>query len=132
MLREYDGRVKLVFKDLPLPMHTLARPAHAAARCAGAAGKYWAYHDALFEAQPAFQRDNLIRYAVEVGLDRDAFVQCLDGRRFESAVEADVAEARAMGVSGTPTFFINGVRLVGAQPIEAFRAAIDDALARAR
>ena len=68
MLQEYDGRVRLVFKDRPLAMHTLARAAHEAARCAGAAGKYWAYHDRLFAAQPAFRRSDLLTYAAELGL----------------------------------------------------------------
>ena len=66
--------MRLVFKDFPLPSHKLARPAHEAARCAGALGQYWPYHDRLFAAQPDFERDDLVRYAVEVGLPRDAFV----------------------------------------------------------
>ena len=132
ILREYDGRVKLVFKDLPLPSHPLARPAHEAARCAGVAGQYWAYHDVLFASQPAFERDQLIQYAADVGVDRDAFVRCLDERPFAGAIEADIEQARALGVSGTPTFLINGYTLVGAQPVERFRTAIEDALARKR
>jgi protein-disulfide isomerase len=111
-MKEYDGRVRLVFKDLPLPSHALARPAHEAARCAGALGRYWPYHDKLFAAQPAFERADLVRYA--------------------SAIEADVAQARSLGIRSTPTFFINGRPVVGAQPIETFRAAIDDALGAAR
>jgi protein-disulfide isomerase len=120
--------VRLVFKDFPLASHALARPAHEAARCAGALGHYWAYHDRLFAAQPAFERDNLIRYAAEVGLAREPFVQCLDQRRFESAVEADLAQGRGLGVRSTPTFLINGQPIVGAQPIETFRTVIDHAL----
>ena len=124
--------MRLVFKDLPLPSHALARPTHEAARCAGSLGRYWPYHDRLFAAQPAFERDDLIRYAVELGLDRAAFTRCVDERRFASAVEADVAQARGLGVRSTPTFLINGRPLVGAHPVEAFRSAIDDALAAAR
>jgi protein-disulfide isomerase len=131
-MKEYDGRVRLVFRDLPLPSHPLARPAHEAARCAGALGRYWPYHDRLFAAQPAFERDDLVRYAVEVGLSREAFERCIDQRRFASVVEADVAQARALGVRSTPTFFINGRPLVGAQPIETFRTVIDEALRAAR
>ena len=127
-MREFDGRVRLVFKDFPLPMHDLAQPAHEAARCAGALGRYWAYHDRLFAAQPDFEREELIGYAADVGLSREAFTRCLDERRFAKAVEADIAEGRALGVRGTPTFLINGQALVGAQPAEAFRAAIRDAL----
>lgn len=131
-MKEYDGRVRLVFKDLPLPSHALARPAHEAARCAAALGRYWPYHDRLFARQPAFERDDLIRYATELGLPTDAFTRCLDTRRFASAVEADVAQARSLGVRSTPTFFINGRPLVGAQPVESFRAAVEDALRAAR
>ena len=131
-MKDYDGRVRVVFRDLPLASHALARPAHEAARCAGALGRYWPYHDRLFAAQPAFERDDLVRYAVEVGLPREAFERCVDQRRFASAVEADVVQARALGVRSTPTFFINGRPLVGAQPIETFRTVIDDALRAAR
>ena len=127
-MKEYDGRVRLVFKDRPLPFHTLAPAAHEAARCAGESGRFWAYHDRLFNEQPAFQRDHLVRYAVDLGVDSTAFTRCLDERRFKAAVEADVAQARALGITGTPTFLINGRPLVGAQPVEAFRHVIDEAL----
>lgn len=120
--------MRLVFKDLPLPFHDRARPAHEAARCAAEAGKFWPYHDRLFAEQPSFERDDLIAYAVEVGLDRAAFVRCLDERRFAAAVEADVAQARALGITGTPTFLVNGRTLIGAHPIETFRSVIDEAL----
>jgi protein-disulfide isomerase len=123
--------VRLVFKDLPLPSHALARPAHEAARCAGALGRYWPYHDRLFANQPDFERADLLRYAGEVGLPRAAFEKCLEERRFAAAVEADVAQARALGVRSTPTFLINGRPLIGAHPVESFRSAIDEAL-RAR
>jgi protein-disulfide isomerase len=122
--------VRLVFKDFPLPSHTLAMPAHEAARCAGAQDRYWPYHDRLFEHQPEFQREQLIGYAAGLGLDRDRFTRCLDEHAQRPAVEASVAEARALGVTGTPTFFVNGLKLVGAQPVEAFRAAINEALSR--
>jgi protein-disulfide isomerase len=124
--------VRLVFKDLPLPSHPLARPAHEAARCAGAFGRYWPYHDRLFAGQPAFERDDLVRYAVEIGLAREPFTRCVEERRFASAVEADVAQARALGIRSTPTFLINGRPLVGAHPPENFRGVIDEALRAVR
>lgn len=117
-----------MFKDFLLPFHAGARPAAEAARCAGTAGLFWEYHDLLFLAQPAFARENLIGYAGRLGIDRDAFTACLDSGRFRQAVEADVAHGRAIGVTGTPTFFINGRRLVGSQPLEAFREAVEEAL----
>ena len=127
-MKEYEGRVRLVVKDMPLDFHDLARPAHEAARCAAEAGKFWPYHDRLFEEQPAFERADLVRYAVDLGLDWAGFVRCLDERRFAAVVEADVAQARALNINGTPTFLINGRPVVGAQPIETFRSVIDDAL----
>jgi len=109
-------------------MHSLARPAHEAARCAGANGKYWPYHDRLFEKQPAFRRDDLVAYAAELGLNRDAFAQCLDQRRFAADVDRDVAEAQALGVNSTPAFLINGRPVVGALPVDEFRSIVEDAL----
>lgn len=124
--------MRLVFKDLPLPSHPAARPAHEAARCAGASGRYWPYHDRLFAAQSEFSRDDLVRHAVEVELEREPFERCLDARRHAAAVDADIEQARALGVSGTPTFFVNGIPLVGAHPVETFREVIEEALARRR
>ncbi len=132
MLAEYRDRVNLLYKDMPLRSHPLAHQAHEAARCAGAAGKYWPYHDRLFDAQPAFERLDLLAYAEELGLDRAAFAACVDSHRFAAAVDADVAEARTLRVSGTPTFFIDGRALSGVLPLEVFRSAIEDALRNAR
>jgi protein-disulfide isomerase len=120
--------VRLVFKDRPLAMHTLAKPAHEAARCAGAVGKYWPYHDRLFERQPAFRRADLVQYAAELGLDRDEFARCLDQRRFAADVERDVAQAQALGITSTPAFLVNGRPVVGAISVEEFRAIVEDAL----
>ncbi len=128
ILAEFPGKVRLVFKDFPLEFHAGARPAAEAARCAAQSERYWEYHDLLFLAQPEFSREDLIRYAARLGLNREAFTACLDSGRFRKDVNADVAEGAALGVRGTPTFFINGRRLVGAHPIETFREAVQDAL----
>jgi protein-disulfide isomerase len=128
ILKEYPGQVRLVFKDFPLDSHALARPAHEAARCAGEAGKYWEYHDRLFEAQPAFAGDDLLRYAAELRIPGEAFAQCLESGRFKPLVDADVLEGRRVGIRGTPTFFINGQPLVGAAPYEAFKQLIEERL----
>lgn len=131
MLQEFTGKVRLVHKDFPLPSHAGALPAAEAARCAGAQGVFWEYHDLLYLSVPAFSRDDLVRYAGRLNLDRDAFTTCIDTQKLRKDVEADVAEGRSIGVRGTPTFLINGTRLVGAQPIEAFREAILEALKEA-
>lgn len=130
-MAEYPGKVRLVFKDFPLDFHPQARAAAEAARCAGVAGRFWEYHDLLFVAQPMFSRDDLLTYARRLDLDPAGFAACLDDGRFRAAVDRDLEEGRALGVRGTPTFFINGQRLVGAQPLEAFRDAVDRALREA-
>jgi protein-disulfide isomerase len=128
ILREYATEVRLVFKDMPLRIHPQARSAHEAARCAGAEGRYWPYHDRLFAEQPRFERADLIRYAEELGLDAERFTRCLDERRHADSVDADLAQARALGITATPTFLINDRVLVGAHPIETFRAVITETL----
>ena len=128
MLQEFKGKVRLVHKDFPLPSHAGALPAAEAARCAGAQGVFWEYHDLLYLSVPDFSRDDLISYAGRLNLDRNAFTTCIDAGQFRKQVEADVAEGRAIGVRGTPTFVVNGTPLVGAQPIEAFREAVREAL----
>jgi protein-disulfide isomerase len=133
LLTEYRGQIRLAYKDFPLARHAGAAPAALAARCAGAQGAYWEYHDLLFLAQPAFSRDDLVGYAARLRLDTQAFAACLDSGRFRAAVEADMTEGRAAGVRGTPTFFINDRMLGegGLYPIETFREAIESVL-RAR
>lgn len=128
MLQEFKGKVRVVHKDFPLRSHAGALPAAEAARCAGSQGVFWEYHDLLYLSVPDFSRDDLIRYAGRLNLDRDAFTTCIDTRRLRKEVEGDVAEGRAIGIRGTPTFVVNGTLLVGAQPIEAFREAIRKAL----
>ena len=128
MLAEFPGKVRLVFKDFPLRFHPGAEPAAMAARCAAEHGRYWEYHDLLFVAQPAFARSDLILYAARLGLPRDTFAACLDAGRYRAAVRKDVEEGRAAGVTGTPTFFVNGLSLRGIQSFDAFREAVQDAL----
>ncbi|HYB42565.1 MAG TPA: thioredoxin domain-containing protein, partial [Candidatus Methylomirabilis sp.] len=105
-----------------------AEPAAIAARCAKESGRYWEYHDLLFVAQPAFTRADLVLYAKRLGLPQEAFAACLDSGRYRDAVKADAREGRAAGVTATPTFFVNGRKIVGAQPIEVFRQAVLEAL----
>src|SRR5256712_4864072 len=109
-------------------MHTLARPAHEAARCAGAVGKYWPYHDRLFEGQPAFRRSDLLRYAAEVGLDRDEFTRCLDERRFAPDVERDIAQAHALRINSTASFLVYDQLVVCGTTTQAFQLIIQAAL----
>ncbi len=97
---------------------------------ANAQGKFWQMHDKLFANQQALDRPSLEKYAQELGLNMDKFKAALDSGKFKSQIDSDKAEAQKAGASGTPTFFINGNRLVGAQPIDQFKTAIDSALAK--
>ena len=129
LLADYKDKVKLVFRDFPVPSsHPGAPKAHAAARCANAQGKFWEYHDLLFERSPQHAPADLKRYAEELKLDTKAFADCVDGARYDGDVAADMQEGDRLGVTGTPTFFINGVQLVGALPIEHFKRLIDKEL----
>jgi len=125
---EFPDTVRFVFKDFPLRSHPNALPAALAARCAGAQGRYWEYHDLLFVGQPDLARDHLVGYARRVGLDASAFIECLDSGRYRDAVLAEQREGREAGVRATPTFFINQRKIEGALPLEEFRAAIQQAL----
>jgi protein-disulfide isomerase len=132
VMKEFDGQVRLVHRDYPVPSHKGAFPAAEAARCAAAQGAFWEYHDLLYLAVPDFSRDDLVGYAGRLSLDREAFATCLDTHQFRKEIEADVREGRALKLPGTPSFLVNGRPLIGAQPIEAFREAIRDALKETR
>lgn len=124
--------MRLVLKDFPLASHPQARAAHEAARCAGALGRYWPYHDRLFANQSHFERDDLLDFAEDVGLERAPFARCVDEHRFAAAVETDLSQARAIGVRATPSFLVNGRPVAGNLSVEEFRRLIDEALKDAR
>lgn len=123
--KSYNGKVRWVFKHYPLDFHPDAPLAHRAALAAGEQGKFWEMHDAIFLNQKAIKRDDLIRTAGTLGLEMTRFLADLDSANYQKVMQRDMAEGTQVGIDGTPTFFINGHRLVGAQPIETFRAVID-------
>jgi len=132
------GKIKLVYRDFPLDnLHPNARPAHIAAECADEQGKFWEYHDILFENQGQWNRlssvdlsAQLNQYATSMELESASFDSCLSSKSMADEVNADYLQAAQYGASGTPTFFIGNekdgfIKLVGAQPYAAFQAAID-------
>jgi len=132
LLSRYDGKVRLVHKDLPLEsLHPQARQAAEAARCAYEQGKFWEYHDKLYANSPKASADDLKSYAKEVVLNGDSFDRCFVSRRYKAVVQQDLNEGARLGLTGTPTFFINGREISGNQPLEAFEAIIDEELSRA-
>jgi protein-disulfide isomerase len=129
LLREnYADQVRFVYRDFPI-LGESSLQAAIAAECAYAQGAFWEYHDVLFENQGNFSQPMLIRFAEELGLDVVQFTACQRDEATRDAVIADYAEAQRLGVTGTPTFFINGRRMVGAQPYEVFQRMIDEELA---
>jgi protein-disulfide isomerase len=124
----YGDRVRIVYLDLPLPIHPNAVRAAEAAQCAFAQDKFWDYHDRLFANQKALQPEHLKQYAVDLGLDTAKFNACLDQGSTSESVKRDMREAEAAGVSSTPYFFINGRVVSGARPFEVFKQLIDEEL----
>jgi protein-disulfide isomerase len=122
---EYKGKVRIAFKQLPLPFHDKAHLAAEAALAANEQGKFWQMHDKLFANQQALDRPNLEKYAEELGLNMAKFKAALDSGKFKAKVDADAKEGADVGATGTPTFFINGTKVVGAQPFETFKTTID-------
>jgi protein-disulfide isomerase len=129
-LREdYKGKIRLVYRDFPLfSIHSEAGPAALAANCAGEQGKYYEYHDLLFSSD-AFGAAVYEQYASQLGLNMTQFKQCITDKKFEEEVNADFQYASNLGINSTPTFFINGIPLVGAQPYDVFKQVIDQELA---
>ena len=126
----YPKDVKFVFRHRPLPMHPNAPLAHEASMAAHEQGKFFEYHDVLFANQRALDRASLERYAQQLGLDMAKFKAVLDSGKYADYVRKDSQDGSALGANGTPTFFVNGRQLVGAQPLDAFSAIIDEELAK--
>jgi len=128
LLARYGGPVKLVHRDVPIhPLHAKSL-AHEAARCADDQKRFWAYHDALYASTRKNTSEELKVHAEAIGLDVEAFDQCLIGGTRRALVQRDVDEGQRVGVKATPTFFINGRPLVGAQPLERFIQMVDEEL----
>ena len=122
------GKVKIIYRDFPLSFHKNAQKSAEASECADEQGKFWEYHNKLFENQNSLAVDNLKQYAKDLGLDAAKFNECLDSGRMANEVQKDLNDGLSYGVSGTPSFFINGVALVGAQPFAAFQQIIEQEL----
>ncbi len=130
-----EGKIRLIFKDYPLPFHEQADEAAVAASCAGQQDKYWQMHDKLFQTQTTWSGNTdpytvFKGYAKELGLNAGKFDKCIVDPAVAKEVQDDANEGSAAGVSGTPTFYVNGIQLVGAQPWTAFKQIIDQELSK--
>ena len=127
------GKVKLVFKNLPLPAdsppyHKNAQLAAEAGECAFEQNKFWEYKDKLFQDQQKLGKDDLKLSAKELGLDSQKFDDCLDSRKYEQEVKEDLAEAQKLGIGGTPSFVIGDILVDGAYPFSTFEKIIEEKL----
>ncbi|MEZ4666487.1 MAG: DsbA family protein [Anaerolineae bacterium] len=130
--KDYEGKIRFVYRDFPiLSLHPNAEISAEAADCANEQGKYWEYHDLLLSNQDKSFPADLTHFASQLNLNMTAFGECTSSRRYQQEVATDVQDGQSYGVTGTPTFFINGQPLVGAQPYAVFASAIDAELAKA-
>jgi protein-disulfide isomerase/rhodanese-related sulfurtransferase/uncharacterized membrane protein len=130
--KQYGDRVRFVFRQFPLPqMHQYAQKAAEASECAAQQGKFWEAVERFYKANGDLQESSLHRYAGEIGLDMAKFDQCLARGSVRSVIQRDTEDGRALGVRGTPTFFLGGQRIVGAPEMPKFKAYLNTALAAA-
>lgn len=134
VLKEYDGKILFVYKHLPLPIHSQAENAALAGSCANEQGKFQSYADNLFAKQDEWSKtagsQKFKDYAWRLGLDGRQFAVCLDTKKYQDKVNADMAEADSFAISGTPGTFVNGTFLPGAVGLEALKQAIDAELVK--
>lgn len=127
---EYPDQVRFVYRDFPLTsIHPNAEPAAMAANCAHEQDAFWEFHDKLFEQASGLSQEAYISYAEELDLDMDSFTECVESERYKAEVQGDMQYAVNLGIRSTPTFFLNGLPLVGAQPYEVFQEVIEKELA---
>ena len=128
LLSKYRGRVKLVYRDFPGPNHPQAQQAALAAQCAAEQGRFWDYHDALFAQKATATGWDFLGLAKKVGLRPEPFATCLKEGRYREEVAKDLQDGLKLGVTSTPTFFVNGRPLVGARPFSDFQALVEKVL----
>jgi protein-disulfide isomerase len=126
--KKYGNKVKIAFKHFPLPMHNDAGPASEASMCVNEQGKFWKYHDVLFENQSKLTPADLEAHAKTAGADVKKFKECFDSKKYADFVKQDLAYGEKLGIRSTPTFVINGQLLSGALPLEQFSEIIDEEL----
>ena len=129
LLNAYPGQIRFVYRHLPLTsIHPEAQPAAEAAMCANEQNAYWQFHDKLFSGR-SLGNDAYLEYAQQLGLDMPTFESCVTERKYQEQVTADSDFAVNLGARSTPTFFVNGLAIVGAQPLDVFKQVIDKELA---
>jgi protein-disulfide isomerase len=131
IMQAFPGKIHLVIKNYPYKYRDFARIAAEASLAAKDQGKYWEMHDILITRSPKLDRANLIAYAGELGLDVKKFTESIDNGKHDSEINRDIKLAESMDLYNTPTFYINGLQVVGERPFDYFKRIIDNELARA-
>ncbi len=126
--QKYGNDLRFVYKHFPLSFHPNAQPAAEASECAGEQGKFFEFHDLLFANQESLSTANYKKWAGDLKLDQAKFDSCVDSSKYKQKVQDDFNEGQRDGVSGTPSFYVNGQQIVGAQPAQAFESIIDQIL----
>ena len=130
LIKEYGDKIRFVYRDFPLSsMHSNSESAAEAANCAGEQNAYWQFSDKLFGGEFPLGKNAYLKYAEQLNLDMTTFGECLSSKRQHAEVMADLSYATQLGIRSTPTFFLNGIPIVGAQPYEVFKQVIDKELA---
>lgn len=125
--KKYGNKIQVAFKNFPLPFHNHAKLASVAAMCANEQGSnhFWKMHDKMFADQTKLAKADLVISAKALGLKMDTFSKCLDSSKFNAIIEKDIEAGKKIGVKSTPTFFVNGMMINGAVPVEQFSELID-------
>ncbi len=132
IMRDYKDKVRLVIKQYPYKYRDFAFMSSEAALAANEQGKFWQMHELLLKRSPKLDRNSLISYAKEIGLDVVKFTEALDNKRFAPLVERDLRLAQSLDLYNTPTIFINGIKVVGNRPYEYYKKIIDKELRDAK
>jgi len=128
----YKGKVRLVIKNYPYKYRDYSRNAAEASLAAREQGKYWEMHDLLIKRSPKLDRQSLISYAKELGLDVAKFTASIDSQKYKADIDRDLKLAVDMDLYNTPTFYINGRQVIGERPFEYFKKIIDEELKKAK
>lgn len=128
--RLYGKKLRIVYKNFPLPMHTEARPAAEAGLCVNEQGteKFWKFYEIVYDNQKSWTKDDFKEYAKKAGADVRKFEECFDAKKFAPQIEASMQEGQKLGVNTTPSFFVNSQLVKGAQPISEFKEIIDESV----
>lgn len=129
-MQTFPGKIRLVIKNYPYKYRDFSRISAEASLAAQDQGKYWEMHDLLLNRSPKLDRDSLISYAGELGLDVKKFTESIDNNAHAGEIDGDVALAESIDLYNTPTFYINGRQVVGERPFDYFKKIIDEELTR--